>query len=115
MDKNLHFLKNKCMALVEEIRTDRLLAKVAKVYLNRGTDISLVMTDAEKKKFLCFAICDGKTCTAGSSCPYCHDSKIIAEVEAKAKTEANAKPKAQPAAAAPEKGKSKGKGKGKGK
>ena len=101
------------MALVEEIRTDRQLTEVAKVSKNGGTDIALVMTDAEKKKAPCFAIRDGKTCTAGSSCPYSHDTKIIAEAKAKVKAKAKAKPKAQPAAAAPEKGKGKGKGKGK--
>ena len=75
------------------------------------------MTDAEEKKDPCFAIRDGKTCTAGSSCLNSHDAKIFAEAKRKAKAKAKAKPKAQPAAAAPEKinvkGKEKCKGKGK--
>ena len=114
MDKNLQFLKDACLALVEEIRTDRQFAEVAKVYKNGGTDIALVMKDAEKKKAPCFAIRDGKTCAARSSCPYNHDTKIVAEAKPKAKAKAKAKPKAQPAAAALEKGNGKGKGKGKG-
>ena len=66
------------------------------------------MTDAEKKKAPYFAIRDGKTCTAGSSCPYSHDAKTNAWTKAKAKAKTNAKPKAQPAAAALEKRKGKG-------
>ena len=58
MDKNLQFLKDACLALVEKIRTDRQLAEVAKVNKNGGTDIALVMADAEKKKAPCFAIRD---------------------------------------------------------
>ena len=69
MKKNLLFLKDSCLALVEEIRTDRLIAEVAKVYKNGGMDIAPVMTDVEKKKAPCFAIRDGKTRAAGSSCP----------------------------------------------
>ena len=88
MDNNLQFLKNACLALMEEIRTDRQLAEIAKVCKNGGTDIALVMTDTEKKKAPCFAIRDGKTCAAGSSCPYSHDTKIIAEAKAKAKAKA---------------------------
>ena len=65
--KFLKDAKDACLVLVEEIRTDRQLAEVAKVYKNGGTDIALVMTDAEKKKAPCFAIRDGKTCTDGSS------------------------------------------------
>ena len=48
MDKNIQFLKDACLALVEQIRTDRQLAEVAKVYKNGGTDVALVMTEAEK-------------------------------------------------------------------
>ena len=55
MDKNIQFLKDACLALVEEIRADRQLAEVAKVYKNGGTDVALVM-EAEKKKAPCFAI-----------------------------------------------------------
>ena len=50
MYKSLQFLKDACLALVEEIRTDRQLAEIAKVYQNGGTDIALVMADAGKKK-----------------------------------------------------------------
>ena len=46
MDKNTQFLKDACLALVEEIRTDRQLAQVAKVYKNGGTDIAIVITNA---------------------------------------------------------------------
>ena len=95
------------------IRTDRQLAEVAKVYKKGGTDIALVMKDAEKKNAPCFAIRDGKTYAARSSCLYSHDTKIIAE--AKAKTKAKAKPEALPASVATEKGKGKEKSKDKGK
>ena len=50
MDKNLQFLKDACLALVEDIHTDRQLAQFAKVYKIGGTVIALVMTSAEKKK-----------------------------------------------------------------
>ena len=106
-DKNLQFLKDACTGLIEEIRTDRQLAEVAKVYKNGGTDIALVgMTEAEKKKAPCFALRDGKPCAAGGSCPYSHDARVIAEAKAKAK----AKPKGK-AKAAPKNGKGQGKGK----
>ena len=86
------FLKDACLAPVEKIRTNRLLAEVAKVYKNGNTDIALVMTNAEKKKAPCFALRDGKTFTAGNSYPYSHDTKIIAETKTKAKAKAKAKP-----------------------
>ena len=106
-DKNLQFLKDACHGLIEEIRTDRQLAEVAKVYKNGGTDVALVgMTEAEKKKAPCFALRDGKPCAAGGSCPYSHDARVIAEAKAKAKAKAKGKAKA-----APKGGKGQGKGK----
>ncbi len=105
-DKNLQFLKDACHGLIEEIRTERQLAEVAKIYKNGGADVALVgMTEAEKKKAPCFAIRDGKPCAAGGSCPYSHDAKIIAEAKAKAKAKAKGKAKAAPKGA-------KGQGKG---
>ena len=106
-DKNLQFLKDACTGLIEEIRTERQLAEVAKVYKNGGTDVALVgMTEAEKKKAPCFALRDGKPCAAGGSCPYSHDATVIAEAKAKAKAKAKGKAKA-----APKGGKGQGKGK----
>ena len=60
MDKNIQFLKDACLALVEVIRTDRQLAEVAKVYKNGGTGVALVVTQVEKKRVPCFVIRDGK-------------------------------------------------------
>ena len=48
VDKNIQFLMDACLALVEEIRTDRQLAEVAKVYKNGGTDVALVMGREEE-------------------------------------------------------------------
>ena len=64
IDKNLQFLK--CLALVGDIRTERQLAKVAKVYNNGDTDIALVMTDADKKNAPCvvFSRYAGRVCAA---------------------------------------------------
>ena len=62
MGKNLQFLRDACLALVEEIRMDRQLAEVANVYKNGSTVIALVKIDAEEKKAPCFAIRDCKTC-----------------------------------------------------
>ena len=62
MNKNIQFLKDTCLALVEEIRTDRRLVEIAKVYKKEGIDVALVMTEAEKKKAPCFATRDGKPC-----------------------------------------------------
>ena len=116
MDKNLRFLGDTCVTIVEEIRTDRQLAElaeVAKVNKNGGTDIALMMTDAEKKNASASPSATASRVLLGAR-PYSHDTQIIAEAQtkAKAKAKAKAKSKAQPAAAATEKGKGKGKGKG---
>jgi hypothetical protein len=101
-DKTLTFLKDACNGLIEEMRTERQLAEVAKVYKNGGTDMAMIgMTDEQKKRAPCFSLRDGKTCTAGSSCPYSHDPKVIAQ----ARTDKEKSGKG--------KGKSKGTGKGK--
>lgn len=112
-EKTYAFLKEACHSLVEELRTERQLAEVAKVYKTGGAEHALVMTDAEKKKAPCFALRDGKTCPAGARCAYSHDPKVIAE--AKAKKQEKDKSKAKPDAGKGEsKDKNKGKGKGKG-
>ena len=115
-DKNITFLKDACVGLIEEIRTERQLAEVAKVYKNGGTDVALVMTEEQKKKAPCFKLRDGQKCPLGNTCPYSHDGKIIAEARAKAQARAKAKAHATaPAPAAPALGKGNGKGKSKGK
>ena len=79
-NKNLQFFKDACTGLMEEMRPERQLAEVAKVYKKGGTDVALVaMIEAEKNKAPCIAFRDGKPCAAGGLCPYSHNAKIIVE------------------------------------
>ena len=71
-DENFAFISMTVRAHIEQARSDKEPAEVAKVPCGGGApDVALPAASPEEKKNMpCFAVMDGKTCAAGASCPY---------------------------------------------
>ena len=101
-DRCFDFLMNATRRLVEIRRNERQEHELNKLFAG-GTATSAALPAGQKgagkgtkgtkgvkgkndkKDMPCFALRDGKTCAAGSSCPYSHDATVIAEAKAKKK------------------------------